>query len=261
MLEKKLMASEAAREGLEQMHIDIQQELHDMKENMQKGASTRASVPFSVEQEITRYRNTLDVYRNMESRLAKYSAIVSHLSKFGSQEILSNEETKPEYLYWGLNDSDLSERLQREAPYLQDYVTYLTDKVMVTEKNLKSTRIALAKLEESYEREKSERERLEEDLNRYDDVITTLEVLREGTNAHIAELEKGNERNTGASVALRKIRESLVTFPGGLTALFNAIGFDMDDVGTRAISALSLGTTAGENKDKYIYSNAFERTM
>ncbi len=260
-LEKKLVASEGAREGLEQMHIDLRDELRTLREHNQTEGSTYSAVMSSVEHEADRYKKKLDVYKSVESRLAKYAAIVSRLSKYGSQETLLDGETKPEYLYWGLRDPELHKCLQREAPYLHDYLAYLTDKVAATEKDLKSTRNALAELKDDFEKERGNRKCLEGELERCEDVLATMEVLREGTNVHIAELEARNGCNIGATKALRTIRESLVTFPGGLTALCDAIGFNMDVVEAQAFSALSFGASGGgASEDKYRYSNAFERT-
>lgn len=256
-LQRQLDESEMAREGLEQLHIDLQSETRRQREN-QLAAEDRESFALAgVNEELAACRDDLEVFRRLERKLGRYSAIRKHIqSSLIPEDSIVNDETRSDLLNWGTDEEDTLQDLSVHSPHLLEYFQYLTGKVMEYEGKMKRLRYELNGDRDTMERDAAYAEKLAGEVERYEEMISAMDLLHTGYKARITELETGIQTKSDADIALQKVRECLVTYPGGLTALFEAISFDASSL----IDSDMMSSSAGSRKDKYPYSNNFEKS-
>jgi hypothetical protein len=278
-LERRLEESEAAREGLEQLHIDLQAELRRGRDERVAIKNHEAVLLAKASDDLKLYRQELEVFKKMEKKLAKYSAICKHMEASLIRDYDNEEETRHDLLHWGMDDThdDMLAELTQYCPHLVEYFGYLCTKVRKGEAAARALKQETKTAHDAQQHEAALNEVFRADMERCDDVISSMDLLHTGYKARISELETALQNKGAADVALQKVRECLITYPGGLVALFEAIGYNsgVDRSQPSYATAAAAGggggggaAAAGDDasggisraaSSKYAYSNNFER--
>lgn len=253
-LERRLQESEVARESLEQLHIDLQLENRRVREDRLTDEGKEAAKLNKMNNDLMACQDDLDVFRRLERKLARFSAIRRHVEGSLLPNTTSNDETRSDLIHSGTDEDDTVQDLSLHSPHLLGYFQYLTSKILSHENRIKTLQAELEENREIMERDAAYAEKLSSEVERYEEMTAAMDLLHTGYQARITELESGIQTKSEADMALQKVRECLVTYPGGLLVLFRAINYDPS---FSLPSSLSGGLP---NKAKYPYSNQFEKS-
>ena len=196
-------------------------------------------------------KDQLEVFRRLERKLGRFSAIRRHIEGSLIAENTSEDVTRTDLLHWGTNEADTIQDLSSYSPHILEYFQYLTNKILEYEKKVKVMRTEIDENEKYLEESVNQVETLTAEVERYEEATAAMDLLHLGYKARITELENGIRVKSDADIALQRIRECLVTYPGGLAELFKAVDYDP--------SSLTYFPEESQSKAKYPYSNQYEK--